>query len=376
VTSLTTPSGIGVTLVRSAVRDSNLTIYAELDHLQLRTNNGQQKPLTFIDATGIQGGRFHNISMWAYPGTDGNGQIGIVCADVTTGATNVCFFNHFYDIDVTGVIQTMLHWSGSAAGGSNSAVNSFDTFRGVARVLVDTTSTQSAEEGMITNWYFSGDSDPNSWDIYPTPPEIVTFANFTCEACVHQSPWSLQLLSVIPTSAAYQFTDLASIRTQGGISTRIAYADTSFNLSSIDSTMLCGQPGTAVNLPAIPASLPAQALNGQIVTFRPINANATCVISGNGHLIDGASTFTVTAPYTVTMQWTSGLPTPQWRIISQPAGQLPITTVSGLPTCGASQNGMMYTVSDASSPTYNGTLTGGGSTKVPVFCNGTAWTAH
>jgi hypothetical protein len=55
---------------------------------------------------------------------------------------------------------------------------------------------------------------------------------------------------------------------------------------------------------------------------------------------------------------------------------LPTTTVSSLPTCGTSQKGLMYAVSDATTPTYNNTLTGGGAVSVPVYCNGTAWTSH
>ena len=50
--------------------------------------------------------------------------------------------------------------------------------------------------------------------------------------------------------------------------------------------------------------------------------------------------------------------------------------VSALPTCNASRLGMQAYVTDALTPTYNGTLTGGSTTKVPVFCNGTAWTSH
>lgn len=56
--------------------------------------------------------------------------------------------------------------------------------------------------------------------------------------------------------------------------------------------------------------------------------------------------------------------------------QLPVSTVSSLPSCGSSQKGMMYAVSDATSPTYNGSLTGGGSVSVAVYCNGSSWTAH
>lgn len=55
---------------------------------------------------------------------------------------------------------------------------------------------------------------------------------------------------------------------------------------------------------------------------------------------------------------------------------LPVTTVAGLPGCGAGTRGYMYVVTDASSPTYNGAVTGGGTTTVPVLCNATSWTAH
>lgn len=55
---------------------------------------------------------------------------------------------------------------------------------------------------------------------------------------------------------------------------------------------------------------------------------------------------------------------------------LPVSTVAGLPTCNAAAKGTLRAVSDATTPTYNGTLTGGGAVVVPVFCNGSAWTSH
>lgn len=55
---------------------------------------------------------------------------------------------------------------------------------------------------------------------------------------------------------------------------------------------------------------------------------------------------------------------------------LPITTVAALPTCVAGLSGTMRAVSDATTPAYNATLTGGGAVAVPVYCNGTAWTSH
>lgn len=49
-------------------------------------------------------------------------------------------------------------------------------------------------------------------------------------------------------------------------------------------------------------------------------------------------------------------------------------TVSTLPAAGTA--GRMAYVTDATAPTYLGTLTGGGSVKCPVFDNGTAWVSH
>ena len=52
------------------------------------------------------------------------------------------------------------------------------------------------------------------------------------------------------------------------------------------------------------------------------------------------------------------------------------STVANLPTCTTALRGTLRAVTDATAPTYNGTLTGGGSVAVPVYCNGTTWTAH
>lgn len=51
-------------------------------------------------------------------------------------------------------------------------------------------------------------------------------------------------------------------------------------------------------------------------------------------------------------------------------------TVATLPACGASTRYHWAVVTDATSPTYRGALTGSGSVVVPVFCDGTIWTSH
>jgi hypothetical protein len=52
-----------------------------------------------------------------------------------------------------------------------------------------------------------------------------------------------------------------------------------------------------------------------------------------------------------------------------------VTTVASLPTCNTGAKGYRAYVTDASSPTSLGTLTGCGSTGTSVGCNGTAWVA-
>lgn len=49
------------------------------------------------------------------------------------------------------------------------------------------------------------------------------------------------------------------------------------------------------------------------------------------------------------------------------------STVAALPACSSSLKGVMREVTDATSPSYLGTLTGAGAVFTPVVCNGTAW---
>jgi hypothetical protein len=54
--------------------------------------------------------------------------------------------------------------------------------------------------------------------------------------------------------------------------------------------------------------------------------------------------------------------------------QLPASTVAQLPVCDAQHIGVLRTVTDATTPTFNATAVGGGAVRVPVHCNGTNWT--
>ena len=62
------------------------------------------------------------------------------------------------------------------------------------------------------------------------------------------------------------------------------------------------------------------------------------------------------------------------RISATETVQLGSYTVATLPAAGAA--GRIAYVTDATAPTYNGTLTGGGTVKTLALDNGTSWTAH
>lgn len=55
---------------------------------------------------------------------------------------------------------------------------------------------------------------------------------------------------------------------------------------------------------------------------------------------------------------------------------LTTATVSTLPACTSGIKGATQAVTDATSPTYLGTLTGSGAVYTPVVCNGTAWVSY
>jgi len=50
-------------------------------------------------------------------------------------------------------------------------------------------------------------------------------------------------------------------------------------------------------------------------------------------------------------------------------------TVATLPVCNAATRLLYVVVTDATAPTYLGTLTGGGTVTAGALCNGTAWVA-
>ena len=111
-----------------------------------------------------------------------------------------------------------------------------------------------------------------------------------------------------------------------------------------------------------------------IVMGAPLGAHAqtSCTVQTQSQLL---SAFSDSVP--------AGSITPQTMrdfvcstLLAVPPLPLVPYTVATLPTSNATTKGDMVYVTDATSPTYGGTLTGGGTTVTPAFCIGAAWTAH
>jgi hypothetical protein len=55
------------------------------------------------------------------------------------------------------------------------------------------------------------------------------------------------------------------------------------------------------------------------------------------------------------------------------AVKVPFMTTAQLPICDSFNIGIILGVTDATTPTYNGAVTGGSNVAVLVVCNGAAW---
>lgn len=58
-------------------------------------------------------------------------------------------------------------------------------------------------------------------------------------------------------------------------------------------------------------------------------------------------------------------------VISPPPQFVPTTVVASLPACSASNNGIIYKVTDALTPVVLAAVVGGGAVTLLVQCNGT-----
>ncbi|WP_260435547.1 hypothetical protein [Burkholderia cenocepacia] len=173
----------------------------------------------------------------------------------------------------------------------------------------------------------------------------------------------------VTASAANASTAIGIINNNTAFENGIVVQSTALNSSTGE--------GNALVLPQKDAVVWFGSVGNKVAAIRSDATSASLrMIFANGQMVlqdlSGNTKFTFTS--------TGGFTTPssiQGATVYGTNGVvLPVTTVAGLPGCGSSTRGYMYVVTDASSPTYNGAVTGGGSTTIPVLCNATSWTAH
>jgi hypothetical protein len=146
-------------------------------------------------------------------------------------------------------------------------------------------------------------------------------------------------------------------------------------------------PGGTCTLPAIENTSYTTSIVGLPYWFTNVGSGPCKLVTQAAQTFSGmvgATSITVPVGGTVAVSAEPFGSAYTWHVLSfvQPSQvrygtlSLPTTTVASLPACGAGQVGLLYSVSDARSPTYNAPVAGGGSASIPVFCNGTSWTAH
>jgi hypothetical protein len=124
---------------------------------------------------------------------------------------------------------------------------------------------------------------------------------------------------------------------------------------------------------------------GTVAITQPMGATLT--VPALGFTGSGGAYLLYTAPYIELtgklLEVDAGIYTPSALIVgdtatfAKPISLTATYTVATLPTCSGVTNVQTLTaVTDAYSPTWNNTLTGGGSSRVLAFCNGVNWIAH
>jgi hypothetical protein len=145
--------------------------------------------------------------------------------------------------------------------------------------------------------------------------------------------------------------------------------------------------GGTCTLPSISNASFATSLVGLPYWFTNVGTGPCTITTQSGQTLSGISgvtSMTVPVGGTVALSAEPLGNSFTWHVLSyvQPSQvqygtlSLPTTTVASLPTCGPAERGLLYSVSDALPPTYNARVVGGGSIAIPVYCNGSTWTAH
>ena len=149
----------------------------------------------------------------------------------------------------------------------------------------------------------------------------------------------------------------------------ITGASSSLTISQITSFQLGANTATAS------ATAPAQTIKGPNATGTTSTGGSLTLAGGTGTSAGGAVVITTAA---TTTQATAVTVSKDGVTTFAKPPVVPVYTVATLPATAAAGmvQGAHAIVTDATTPTYLGALTGGGAVVCPVFYNGTAWVSH
>jgi len=144
--------------------------------------------------------------------------------------------------------------------------------------------------------------------------------------------------------------------------------------------------GTLANYPYAPLRMAGNWLHGMITDSSFVSHDGLIISTQTGNGVgwgDGTATANVNgAEISAGNIDVTLTPAGTGRVVAKGSLALPRYTIaagaSQIPACSTALKGTMVYVTDYSgSPTYNGAIgTGGGSSGVPVACDGSAWTTH
>lgn len=256
--------------------------------------------------------------------------------------------------NVTGVAAYVLNQNPNANNGQNSvglfsvgisAVNGAQTWGVNANLTDNTAQSVSSGTGRVLN---------NEFDFNVTSPSTMINGLVLQGASLVQ-PASANGIVVSPLAiGTYNVSWNSAFYSGNGAATNALYVGTE------GSPLLANASSQPIVFEYTNASAVAQSLSLSASVNGLATTAAAILPSAAYGMTLGSSSYPVAGTYSKTIVLTAA-------------------TVSTLPTCNSAASGTEAFVTDASSPTWNATLTGGGSgasARVHALCNGTSWTAH
>lgn len=360
----------------SAIVDTGATATSIVFRTQYVTQMAMAHTASAVNFVQVTGGTTGNSPVISAQGSDVNQGLNLLAKG--TGAINCQSW-----VNMASASANWLRAEGAAstfspkftAQGSDTNIDLGLTTKGTGALVVTTGSGKQLQvnDATTTGPYtlFSRDSVNNiqfigavgtaNLGIYATGGGNIRF--FTASNNTQEQ------FRIVETSSAVNFVQVTGGTTSAGASSLggLLYtgSDTSTSMAiSVKGTGYIAFAGSgSTSNQALRVNLVSASNIGNLIQVSGSAAGAAPVISA----ISGSSGTDANIDLTLTPKGTGSV------VASGPV-KLPGYTVATLPTAGIM--GRTAYVTDATTPTYLGVLTGGGTIKVPVFDNGTAWVSH